>query len=263
MKIVAIGGGNNSDVRKNGAPQIYEHQNIDLEIIRISGKSKPNILYIPHASDNELGSYQKIVHTYKEMYHCPVKNLGKDYLDDYEMVDELVNWADVIYVGGGNTKEMLDLWYRSGFNEKLIDAGKNNKVLCGTSAGGGCWFKYMCSDYLQMETGNSNAPFMPVKGLGLVDLIFNPHAGEHGRMRSIKNITELNHMRGISLTDNMAIEIVDDEYKLIEGFSNEGVIKEAILSYWKDGEYWVEPIEEKGLIKELIDGRKKDYQKRK
>ena len=38
MKIVAIGGGNNSDIGKDGTPRIYEHENIDKEIIKLSGK---------------------------------------------------------------------------------------------------------------------------------------------------------------------------------------------------------------------------------
>ena len=38
MTIVAIGGGNNSRIRKNGEPQVYEHENIDKEIISLTNK---------------------------------------------------------------------------------------------------------------------------------------------------------------------------------------------------------------------------------
>ena len=63
MRIVAIGGGNNSNIKKNGLPQVYEQENIDREIISLSNKEKPNVLFISHASDKEmeLGSYNKIV----------------------------------------------------------------------------------------------------------------------------------------------------------------------------------------------------------
>ena len=46
MKIVAIGGGNNSNIKKNGLPQIYEHETIDKEIISLTNKKNPNVLFI-------------------------------------------------------------------------------------------------------------------------------------------------------------------------------------------------------------------------
>ena len=66
MRIVAIGGGNNSNIKKNGLPEIYEHEAIDKEIISISNKNKPNILFISHAQDAEFeaASYNKIVNTF-------------------------------------------------------------------------------------------------------------------------------------------------------------------------------------------------------
>lgn len=264
MKIVAIGGGNNSDIGKDGTPRIYEHENIDKEIIKLSGKKRPNVLFISHATSPlyEMGAFNKVCSTYGKMYNCPVKLFSMNMLNDIDNF-KLVDWADVIYVGGGDTKQMLDLWVKSGLDQKLIEASKTDKVLCGTSAGGGCWFKYICSDYLQMETGNPGAPYMAVKGLGLVDMIFNPHADDHGRMRSIKNIIEEYHMKGLSLTDNMAIEIIDDEYKLISGKSSKRFSTVGMISYWKNNDYIIEPLEEKGLISELVNNKEKTYLKKK
>lgn len=254
MRIVAIGGGNNSNIKKTGEPKIYEHENIDKEIIRLSGKKSPNVLYVTHASSPEFetGGLRAIKNTYEKMYHCPVKLFSIGMLRDLDESRKLIDWADIIYVSGGNTKQLMELWFKTGIYDKLIEAGNENKVLCGTSAGGGCWFNYSCSDYLQMETGNIGAPFMPVKGLGLVNLVFNPHADEKGRMKGIKNNTELLKMNGLSLTNNMAIEIVDDEYRLIRGISSENVSIEAILSYWKNDKYIIEPVKENGLIDDLV-----------
>ena len=114
-----------------------------------------------------------------------------------------------------------------------------------------------------METGNTNAPFMPVKGLGLVDLVFNPHAGDHGRMRGIETIAGLEKLKGLSLTDNMAIEIVDDEYKLVRGISSDRLSIEAIISYWKDGQYIIEPVDDNGMITDLLKEKGKTYHKKK
>ncbi len=259
MKIVSIGGGNNSNIKKNNNPQIYEHENIDKEIIRLTNKKYPNLLYVSHASNDEYekNSFKKIENTYGNMYHCPVKLFSSDMLGDFNKCNELLDWADFIYVDDGNTNQLMELWSKSGLCDKLVDLINDNKVFCGTSSGGGCWFKYTWSDYLQKKTGNPNSPFMEVKGLGLVDLMFNPHAGNTKRMHSITNITKQLNIRCLSLTDNIAIEIVDDEYKLIKGFSSEGYATEAIISYWEDGEYFIEPVKEVGLIDELVAGRKK------
>ena len=263
MKIVAIGGGNNSKVKKTGEPKIYEHDLINKEIIKLSGKKKPHVLYISHAMDIEYEerSFNAFKDIFLNMYSCPVKLFSINDLLYSEKTNELLNWAHVIYVGGGNTRRLLELWNNSGLDKKMIELANSDKVLCGTSAGGGCWFKYMCSDYLQMEKGDITQPLMPVEGLGLVNLIFNPHCADHGRMKGIKNLTELFGISGVSLTDNMAIEIVDNEYKLVKGTSSEGLATEGIISYWKDGKYNIEPLEENGLLSDLT--KEKTYQKTK
>ncbi len=254
MKIVAIGGGNNSNFRKPGVPEVYEQEDIDLEIIKLSGKSNPNVLYISHASPKclEHAMYKKIQNTYEMMYNCPTKLLTVKRLNNEEVTNEFMDWADVIYVGGGNTKAMLDLWKETGFDKKLKVALDNNKVLCGISAGGGCWFKYTCSDYLQMESGDLSAPYTAVEGLGFIDLIFNPHAGSHERNNGIEKVSKEVNMHGLSLTNNMAIKIVDDKYQLIKGISSEGLDITATLSYWDNGGYSVIEIPNKGIINDLV-----------
>ena len=259
MKIMAIGGGNNSNIRKNGLPQVYEQENIDKEIIRISNKKTPNVLFVSHASDLELqeASFNKIVNTYQKMYSCPVKLLTIEMLKDFKQTLELVRWADIIYVGGGNIKKMLDLWKQFGFDELLQIESIDEKVLCGISAGAGCWFSHCCSDYLQME--NPNAPFALVQGLNMIDTIFNPHASYPGKMESIKELLKDTDMKGISLTDNMAIEIIGERYKLIEGISSENQPIMALLSYWKEGKYYIEQVSKDGLVEELTNRFNYEY----
>lgn len=256
MKIVAIGGGNNSNIKKNGLPQPYEHENIDREIIKLSGKSNPNVLFISHASsdEEEQASFRKIHNTYHNIFSCPIELLDKALLENDTKVQELVDWADIIYVGGGNTKTMLELWKTTGFDHLLMSI-KGEKVLSGISAGANCWFAYSCSDYLQMEQNNPNAPFKEIEGLSLVDLVFNPHANYAGRLDGMQEVLKTINKNGISLSNNMAIEIIDDEYRLIQGISSEDEEMIAILGYWKDGEYHTEPIQEKGKVKQLIEKR--------
>ncbi len=59
--IVAIGGG---DVRTLAT------QPIDIEIIRLSGKSSPNALFIPTASSDSVEYWEGFDRAYRENYGC-------------------------------------------------------------------------------------------------------------------------------------------------------------------------------------------------
>lgn len=53
---------------------------------------------------------------------------------------------DVIWVGGGNTANMLAVWKLHGVTEILREAWEQGIVLCGSSAGSICWFESGVTD---------------------------------------------------------------------------------------------------------------------
>ena len=61
-------------------------------------------------------------------------------------LDSIINQADIIYVGGGNTKSMLAVWRDWKFDKLLLKAYQNGKILCGVSAGAICWFEKGITD---------------------------------------------------------------------------------------------------------------------
>lgn len=52
----------------------------------------------------------------------------------------LVADQDIIYVGGGNTANLLSIWRAHGLDGILRDAWTRGAILCGVSAGMICWF---------------------------------------------------------------------------------------------------------------------------
>lgn len=48
-KIVAIGGGENGKIKSDGTCKPYETYEIDEKIVNLTGKSKPNFLFIGHS----------------------------------------------------------------------------------------------------------------------------------------------------------------------------------------------------------------------
>jgi len=53
---------------------------------------------------------------------------------------------DVIYVGGGNTANLLAIWRLHGVDRAMWQAWRNGTILCGVSAGMICWFESSCTD---------------------------------------------------------------------------------------------------------------------
>ncbi len=167
-KIVAIGGGENG----HGKTQ-YETAVIDKEIIRLTGKSKPNFLFIGLANICADRYYEVMKHIYGDMYGCNTDYLTNDEHKHYDIAKSKFQWADIIYVGGGNTLKLMTGWRKYGIDKLLIEAYEANKVLCGVSAGGICWCSYGNSDSRRF-TSNSDK-LIRVKGLGLINILFCPH----------------------------------------------------------------------------------------
>ena len=63
-----------------------------------------------------------------------------------EDVRAVVLETDVVFVGGGNTANMLAIWRLHGVDELLREALERGVVLSGSSAGGICWFEHGVTD---------------------------------------------------------------------------------------------------------------------
>lgn len=186
-KIVAIGGGENGRYLGNGKYREYETEPMDKEIIRLTGKENPNYLFMVHAqpfnNTIEEGYFETMKKIYGDMFGCRCRNLKSTELDDMEVVKEKIAWADIIYEGGGDTLEMINLWKKTGFDKVLLDAYNDGKVLCGVSAGAVCWFNSCNSDSV---TSDNDVTFSSVDCLNFIDAYITPHTDENGRYESTK-----------------------------------------------------------------------------
>ncbi len=70
---------------------------------------------------------------------------------------------DVIYVGGGNTANMLAIWRVHGFDRILREAWEEGVLLFGASAGMICWFEAGLTDSFgpQLEGMRDGLGFLP------------------------------------------------------------------------------------------------------
>ena len=206
-KIVAIGGGEMAE----GETLLF-----DRRIIELTGKSRPRALFIPTASA-DASEYQDIVQrVYGGDLGCEVEMLLL--LADRpstEAIAARIAAADLIYVGGGNTLRMMKLWRKLGVDALLEQAFHRGTVLSGISAGAICWCAYGHSDSRSFAATDDRWDYIRVRGMGLVDAIFCPHLDEDTRRPDFTRFMGKYGQMGIGLENHCALEIVDDQYRLL------------------------------------------------
>lgn len=218
-KLVCIGGGEIPRI-KNGIKLPYQTREIDEEIVRLSGKKNPKILFIGTASSHSYDYYLVIREVFEKIGGI-VTNL--DLLTeniDMEKIEEQIFNTDIIYVGGGNTMFMLEKWRKLGVDKLLIEAYNKGIVCSGLSAGSYCWFK--CNYDL-------------IEGLGLINAVNCVHYEQkdnEAKQKFLKVIKDYN-LTGYALENCTALEIIDGKEKIIKSNPD----KNAYKIYYEDGEY--------------------------
>ena len=77
---------------------------------------------------------------------CKLKILKSNDLANEKRVQEMLKSSDILYVCEGDTLEMLTLWKKYHFDERLKEQYEQGKMLSGTSAGALCWFHSFTSE---------------------------------------------------------------------------------------------------------------------
>ncbi len=251
-KIVAIGGGENGRVSSSGKKYPWETEPMDREIIALTGKERPHFLLIAHSQKPEgQQGYFDVMKAIYEPLGCECRDLKSDELTDPVIVNEKVEWRDIIYEGGGDTLSMIELWKETGFDKVLRSAWEAGKVMCGVSAGANCWFTSCNSDSLKILHGEGQ-PLIGVPCLGFIDAYFVPHRDEEGRYDSRKDQLRDGDAVGIMCSNCTALEILDDEYRLITSdASYHGITAYGLKAYWKDGVYHEKKLPSDGRFRPL------------
>jgi dipeptidase E len=241
-KIVAIGGG---EIGRPGFPT--ETTKIDKEIIRLTGKKNPKLLFIPTASSDSESYYEIVKNYFGKKLGCKtdVLYLIKEKLSKKEIREKIVK-SDIVYVGGGDTLKMMKVWRKNGVDKILREAYKKGIVLSGLSAGSICWFKWGNSD--SRKFNNPKADLIKVSGLGLINAFHCPHYDlEKQRKASLKKMIKKISGIAIAIDNCCAIEVIDDKYRIISSKSSANAYK----VYWKGNRYFEEVIKKEKKLKLL------------
>jgi len=195
-QIIALGGG--------GFSMEPDNPLLDLYILKQSNKANPQICFIPTASgdsDNYISRYYNFFNeqdckpSHLSLFKPPTRDLESFILE-----------KDIVYVGGGNTKNLLALWKEWGLDDVLRKAWNKGIILAGLSAGSICWFEEGVSD----SYGDG---LEPIKCLGFLQGSNCPHYdGEIDRRPAYHKLIESKKIQpGIATDDGVAIHYKEQE----------------------------------------------------
>lgn len=156
--IVAMGGG--------GFSMEPDNPLLDDYVLSLTGKDWPSICFLPTASGDAEGYIDRFHTAFAERAETTVLQLFRRSVADLEA---FVAQQDVVYVGGGNTANLLAVWCVHGLDLILRRAWQRGTILCGLSAGALCWFEGGVTD----SFGEGLAPLRD--GLGFLPGSFCPH----------------------------------------------------------------------------------------
>jgi dipeptidase E len=164
-QIIALGGGGFSMEPENPA--------LDSYTLACTRKLRPRVCFLPTAS----GDAESYIARFFAAF--PPDRARADVLRMFDRERrtprKIIESADVIYVGGGNTVNAMTLWRYHGVDEYLRRFWEAGGVLTGLSAGMICWFGSSITD--------SFGPLQPLRdGLRFLRGSACPHYdGEPGR----------------------------------------------------------------------------------
>jgi dipeptidase E len=139
---------------------------LDRYALELTGVSTPRVCWLGTAGGDSEAYAAKFCSAFRlPLAHASVLSLFRR--DDTDLRDRILS-QHVVYVGGGNTANLLAIWRAHGLDVILREAWSSGAVLCGVSAGALCWFEEGVTD--------SFGPLAALKGcLGFLRGSFCPH----------------------------------------------------------------------------------------
>lgn len=196
QQIIALGGG--------GFSMEPDNLRLDQYILKQAHVERPKICFLPTASgdaQNYIERFYKAfetlecIPTHLSLFSPPTRDLESFLLEQH-----------IIYVGGGNTKNLLALWREWGVDKALKKALQQGTLLAGISAGAICWFE-------QGVTDSFGDGLEPIDTLGFLKGSCCPHYdGESNRRESYHQLLKDKKIgSGYGIDDGVAIHFINGE----------------------------------------------------
>jgi peptidase E len=205
-------------------------------LVGLTGKERPRMLYVGTASAEDPTQALRAYDTFGRLaeisrldfFPWPPEDLRSTVLDQ-----------DLIFVGGGNSANMLAIWRLHGVDRLLREAFEDGIVLSGSSAGGLIWFDSGVTDSFgpQLE---------PTAYLGFLSGSYCPHWDdeEQRRPRYHELLKKGALPAGLAADAGVGIHFVDGELREVVA-CDEG--SRAYRLELRDGEIVETPLDARTL----------------
>jgi peptidase E/N-acetylglutamate synthase-like GNAT family acetyltransferase len=195
-QIIALGGGGFSMEPLNPL--------LDLYVLQQSPAVKPKICFVGTAS----GDAQEYIDRFYQSFgrlRCTPSHLSL-FRGHTAEIERFVLEQDIIYVGGGNTRNLLALWREWGVDAAIRKAYAQGTVLAGISAGSICWFEQGVTDSVPGRLSS-------LKGLGWLKGSNCPHFdGESERRPAYHRLLRDGViLPGLATEDGVAAHFVNEK----------------------------------------------------
>lgn len=122
---------------------------LDRFFFGLARRAKPRVLFVPTASGDAEG-YVERFYAAMRWFDVEAAHLSL-FRGPNADLERRVMESDVVYVGGGNTRNLLALWREWGLDQALRKAYEAGVVLGGVSAGAIAWFEEAVTDSVAGE----------------------------------------------------------------------------------------------------------------
>jgi dipeptidase E len=168
-------------------------------LLELAGKPRARVCFVPTATGDSpatlVAMYSRfpaarVERTHLELFNRTVKDIRAFLLEQ-----------DIIYVGGGNTVNLLAVWRSHGVDQGMREAWENGVILTGGSAGSLCWFECGTTDSFDLfELARLD------DGLGFLPGSHCPHYdGEPQRRPFYHSLIASGLPSGIAIDDDAAV----------------------------------------------------------
>lgn len=188
---------------------------IERFIVKLANKNEPKVLIVPTACGDAWQCMAGYYDLFGKNFGCKVDFLPLSYggLSDEDIKRKILS-ADIIYVSGGSAYNMMEKWRQYKVDQYMQEAFKKDIILCGSSAGAICWFKYGNGDS-NFTRENRMLKYRKVVGCGLINTMCYPHYWS-GNDEYFEKLFRFYDVPAIALEDNASIMIKDDQYLVIK-----------------------------------------------
>jgi dipeptidase E len=176
---------------------------LDEFVLGLAAAARPRICFLPTAAADSPVYVVRFYEAFRERAepsHLELFGLPRPDIRDFLLAQ------DIVYVGGGNTANMLAIWRVHGVDAILREAWERGIVLAGISAGSICWFEAGVTDSFGEELA-------PLSCLGFLPGSNCPHYDSEPRRRpTYRRLVDARELPpGLAAEDGVGLHFVGTE----------------------------------------------------